>query len=339
MKQNFIRLLVITDHSKHEAYESLYPLLRSMKQHPACAQIVVISRVHAANADFFAGKEQPHVFGIEVDDSFDVETSREALLSSSAAYPLKDFHQYILRLPKPNPEPWFLWLEELLGGEKIINKPSGILKTGSKAYLTNFRDLCPPLRVCSELIDVDSFRRQFPIVLKPLKDAGGRGLVKIDGDQVWIGNTQLSWEAFLPDLTERLKDKLLAMEYLSRVDHGDKRVLVANGQIVGCSLRMPAADSWLCNVNMGGSAITSQPTEEEQHIARIISADLQKEGVILFGFDTLEDSKGLRVLSEINASCAGGFYPAEQLSGEPVIARTAQLLWQYILEKQQEIFT
>ncbi len=335
MNNSFVRLLVITDHHNHQAYESLYPLLRAMYGHPACKKIVVISRAHPGNEPFFVKQKLQKVYGIEVDSTFDLEHSREALFSSPQAYSPTAFHQVLLRLPKPNPPDWFAWLESTLGSDKIINRPGGILKTGSKAYLQHFPGICPPLQLCHTLEEVDAFRQRFPIVLKPLSEAGGRGLVKIDGDRVWEGEDELSWQEYIPKLRESLQESLLAMKYLRRVGQGDKRVLVVNGKIVGASLRLPAKDSWLCNVNMGGHAIASKPTAEEENIAKITSAALKKEGVIIYGFDTLEDDDGKRILSEINASNAGGFLPAQELSGEPVIERTAEFIWNFLLVEKE----
>ena len=340
MKKAFCRLLVVTDHRKHQAYESLYPLLRAMYRHPACNKIVVVSRAHPGNDLFFVQQKLHKLYGVEVDDNFQLEGSREELFSSRQAYSPTSFDKVLLRLPKPNPVDWFLWLESVLGSEKIINRPSGILKTGSKAYLTQFPSLCPPMTLCHKIEEVDRMRKSFPIVLKPLDEAGGRGILRIDGDRVWEGNEEMDWKEFIPFLELRLKKGMLAMKFLQRVGQGDKRVLVVDRQIVGTSLRLPAEGSWLCNVNMGGNAVASQPTEDEVHIAKVLTPTLKKEGVIIFGFDTLEDDDGKRVLSEINASNAGGFYPAELLSGEPVIDNTAAILWNYIFseEKKEQAF-
>jgi glutathione synthase len=308
-----------------------------MNKHSACGLIVVVSRSHPANAAFFQGQSLAPLFGVEVNASFDVEKSREALFASQQAYDISSFHQVLLRLPKPNPPAWFAWLEAKLGSSKIINRPTGIIKTGSKAYLASFRDLCPPLQLCHDVFEVEKFRQHFPMVLKPLSDAGGKGLIKIIDDQVWDGKIETTWDEFLPELGKRLEEGMLAMEYLDRVAQGDKRILVVNGKIVGASLRLPAPGSWLCNVNMGGYGTATHITAEEASMAEILAQDLRKEGVIIFGFDTLENNEGIRVLSEINASCPGGFLPSEQLSGEPVIARTAHQLWTYLLTSNQHI--
>jgi len=61
--------------------------------------------------------------------------------------------------------------------------------------------------------------------------------------------------------------------------------------------------------------------------------------VVVFGIDTLVGENGLRVLSEINTLNVGGFIQAEQTSGERVISRAAQLLWEYLLMHSQNTRT
>ena len=51
---------------------------------------------------------------------------------------------------------------------------------------------------------------------------------------------------------------------------------------------------------------------------------------MIFGFDTLVDDDGRRVLSEINTLSIGGLMPLQEMSGKPVLKRVAELLWDYV---------
>jgi glutathione synthase len=331
MRNASLRLLVLTDHRNHQPYESLYPLLRAMRRHPACASISVASRSHPGNAAFFEWPQGESLHTVAVNSHFFHDRSRDRLGATRRRERLDSFDLVLLRLPKPNPADWFRQIEVFFGNTPVINRPSGILETGSKAYLSQFTELCPPLKVCYTLDELLDFGQQFPIVLKPFRDAGGRGILKLEGTRLWKGKEEVTLADYLPELQAGLKNGYLAMQYLERVSQGDKRVLMVNGAIVGASLRLPAQDSWLCNVNMGGSAVATNITPEEYRIAAVLGPALAAKGVVIVGFDTLEDQHGKRVLSEINASNPGGFLPSQLLSGEPVIRRTANLLWSYIL--------
>jgi glutathione synthase len=126
---------------------------------------------------------------------------------------------------------------------------------------------------------------------------------------------------------------MLAMKFLKNVTQGDKRTIVVNREILGAALRLPAPGGWLCNVNQGGHAILAEPDEDEHIIQEILTPMLHRKGVVIFGFDTLVDDDGRRVLSEINTLSIGGLVPLEEMSGKPVLKRAATLLWDYIVAK------
>ena len=125
---------------------------------------------------------------------------------------------------------------------------------------------------------------------------------------------------------------MLAMKYLKNVTQGDKRVVVVGGEIQGAILRLPARGSWLCNLKQGGSAAFADVDKSERQIAEVISPILRKQGVLIFGFDTLVDDHGIRRLSEINTLNVGGLLQAQEFSGVPIIKNSANAIWKYIVE-------
>ena len=127
---------------------------------------------------------------------------------------------------------------------------------------------------------------------------------------------------------------MLAMDYLPNVSQGDKRTIVVNKKIIGSALRMPPPESWICNIAQGGHALISAADENELRIEQEITPLLYDKGVIMYGFDTLVNDEGKRVLSEINTLSIGGLGPIEELSGLPVLKTVSSLLCEYIEEKK-----
>ena len=119
------------------------------------------------------------------------------------------------------------------------------------------------------------------------------------------------------------------MKYLKNVSQGDKRILVVGGQIMASSLRLPAEGSWLCNVAQGGKSVKADVTNEEIKIVKGLTPELIKEGVLIFGADTLEDDYGKRILSEVNTLSVGGFSQAQEQSGKPIIKMTIDKIFEY----------
>ncbi len=75
----------------------------------------------------------------------------------------------------------------------------------------------------------------------------------------------------------------------------DKRVFVANGNIIGMVDRVAADGEWQCNIHAGASTRRSKYIPEK---ACIIAKQLSDKGVFCAGLDFLGDE-----LTEINVSC------------------------------------
>jgi len=328
------KLLVLTDHALHRSYESLYPLLSEMAVHPLCERMDVASRGIPENDSFFHEHNSAEIFVQQVKEGFEF-SNRKQLFGAKPERKLPEFYDWVLlRIPRPNPEPLFRFIANVWGTEKVINNPLNIHELGSKAYLLNFKKLCPPMHLTYHLEEILQYREKYPIVLKPLFQSGGRGIIKIAGNTAWEGKQSVSLEAYLPTLEQNSRNGYLIMKYLENVNQGDKRIIVVDGKIMGSVLRIPQKNSWLCNAHQGGITIASQVDKEEIRIIETIDPVMKKHGIVFYGIDTLMGDQGKRLLSEINASNAGGLLPAELVSEEPVIARTSYALWEYMLSKE-----
>jgi len=330
---NAFRLLVLTDHRSHSPENSLYALLQAIRNHPQCANLAVASRGTQGNQAFFTGQaDKARLYATTVDEHFDYSDKGAAYQGNLQRVRLSNFDAILLRLPPPYDPVFSQFLVSTFPENRILNRPSGIALTSSKAYLLEVADLCPPIQLVESAEDLLQWKDQCPFVLKPLNNYGGKGIVKVDGDRVWSGDHSESFLEFMQAFAKKPKP-LLAMQYLDRVYEGDKRVVVCNGKIMGSSLRMPAHGSWLCNASQGGVSVPSSITPEEERIAMELAPRLKAEGVILFGFDTLVDNKGKRVLSEINTMSIGGLKQMEAQMGRPMLQEMADLIIQYITDE------
>jgi len=210
----------------------------------------------------------------------------------------------------------------------IINDPKSIYETGSKKFLMKFQSVCAPMKTCESLDDIVEFSSLFPIVLKPFNEYGGRGILKINGNTVSSGNEDFSFEDFANTYRQN-PTHYLAVKYLKNVKQGDKRIVVVNGEILGASLRLPAEDSWLCNVSMGGTSNRTEVEPEEEEIIKLINPILTKMGIVMYGVDTLVGDDGKRVLSEINTTSIGGLPQIAAMKKEPLVERAIDLIWDY----------
>ncbi|NEQ12113.1 MAG: hypothetical protein F6K37_41570 [Moorea sp. SIO4E2] len=85
-------------------------------------------------------------------------------------------------------------------------------------------------------------------------------------------------------------------------------------------------------MSAGGSTTVGEPDQDEIRIAETIIPSFLEQGIVIFGFDTLVDDNGKRVLSEINTLNVTGLEEAQTHSGKPVVQESSDLMWSYICE-------
>ena len=325
-----MKILALTDHRAHSEQNSIYELIRMMKKLKPESTFSIASRGLSVNDDFFYHFKSTQLLSREAGEDFIFSEDHHFFKGSTKKEELSDFDWIILRLPRPIPQGFFDFLRSNFDEKRIINRPSGIELTSNKLYLLNYPDLCPPIKHCQSARDILEFASLFPIVLKPLENYGGKGLVKIEGNKVWEENNQGTLNHFLSKLDKEGEFSYLAMKYLSNVHLGDKRIMISGETILGATLRLPPEGNWLCNVSQGGRSLDSELDERELIIAQTLITDMKRNGVVLFGFDTLTGEDGLRYLSEINTLSLGGLAPANKHSDIPIIRNAAMGIWNYI---------
>ena len=328
-------VLVLTDHTNHSKENSLYALVGTMLQHPLTQKIDIATRGNRVNDDFFQQKKNAELMVSEVNEAFSFTDDGFYLVNDLKLASLDSYDLVWLRMPPPLNKSFLDFMENVFQKQLIVNNPKGIYKTGSKEFLVNFQDVCPPIKICKSKADIIEFKNHFPIVLKPFREYGGKGIVRVDGDNVWVGKEQKSFENFLNELDEN-DIQYLGVKYLKNVDQGDKRIVVVNGKIMGASLRLPAKDSWICNVAMGGSSHMAEVDEDEKKIVEAINPTLSEMGIVMYGVDTLVDDDGKRVLSEINTTSIGGLPQIAKLRNLPLVEEAIDLIWTYFLQKNNK---
>lgn len=330
---------VLTDHRHHSDQNSVYALTATLASHPQVEELHVVSRYNDQNDAFFVHQTTTVVQGLKATPSFQFDASGQQFLVDTVPVDLAALDFIFMRLPRPISDGFLAGLPMALPKAVLVNNPSGIIRTSNKAFLLNVQDWCPPIQLCHSAAEVRAFAERFHMVLKPLREYGGKGIVRVEHGQVYTGKADppQSLEAYLATIAEPLEaEGYLAMQFLKNVDQGDKRVLVVGGQIMGSSLRLPAEGSWLCNVAQGGRSVATELTPEEEAMVQDLAPKLLKEGILMFGMDTLVGDDGKRVLSEINTLSIGGFPQAEAQSGEPVLQKTANLILQYVQQQHEQ---
>ncbi len=329
-------VLILTDHTNHSKENSVYAFANALRNHQLTNRAEIATKGISENTAFFKNLIVRDIWATEIKNNFRYTADGSLYQEEIKQVSLDDYDLIWLRLPPPINQDFLNFLTQEFPECFIMNSPAAIYETGSKEFLMNFQNVCAPMKVCRSIEDILEFKNQFPIVLKPFREYGGRGIIRIDGETVWSGNQQMTFNEFVSTLKEDSVE-YLGVKFLKNVTKGDKRIVVVNGNVMGASLRLPAKNSWLCNVSMGGTSNIAEIDNEEHKIIETVNPLLSKMGIVMYGVDTLVDDKGKRVLSEINTTSIGGLPQIAQQKNLPLVEEAIDLIWGYFLKHRKNV--
>ena len=153
MSQSTYRVLVLTDHRKHSEHNSLYSLVRAMFFSDRCITIDIASRGVKSNHAFFYEKDASQLYAVAASSDFHYEATGGVFSRGIRQVAIDDYNFVFLRLPRPTEDSFLAWLPKIFNRHVFVNHPEGILKTSTKAFMLQFPELCPPMKLCySEVI-------------------------------------------------------------------------------------------------------------------------------------------------------------------------------------------
>ncbi|MFX5555101.1 glutathione synthase, partial [Acinetobacter baumannii] len=76
-------------------------------------------------------------------------------------------------------------------------------------------------------------------------------------------------------------------QFIPEVKHGDKRIILVNGEFAGAVNRVPAADDLRSNRVRGGAAQETELTPREREICATVGPALRERGLLFVGIDVI----------------------------------------------------
>lgn len=191
--------------------------------------------------------------------------------------------------------------EEYLHASYILDQlPARVLQVNPAKALRNwcekliplqFPDMAPATVMTRSAAQLQSFLQQHrKIVLKPLDDCSGRGILALALGEP--GNAERIAEA-----TGNGQRFVLGQRFLPEIREGDKRVLLLGGEILGWVRRLPAAGEFRSNVNAGGRCVPCELNASDRAICARLKPWLIQQRIHLAGVDIV----GSQVL-EVNTT-------------------------------------
>ncbi|MGB8601832.1 MAG: glutathione synthase [Rhizomicrobium sp.] len=203
-------------------------------------------------------------------------------------------------------------LEKLMPKVLVSNNPSEVRNCPEKLFVTGFDGLMTPTLITADRDQIRAFRAEYgDIIVKPLYGNGGAGVFRVKPDD---GN----FSSLLETFAALTREPLVVQRYIPAVTTGDKRIILADGEIAGYFLRVSAPGEARSNLHIGGHAEKCELTVRDREICERIGPELKKRGLVFAGIDVIGD-----YLTEINITSPTGIWEAKALCG----INAAKMIW------------
>ena len=210
-------------------------------------------------------------------------------------------------------------LERIHPKTLVVNDPAQVRNAPEKVFVLRFPQLMPPTLITRDLSEIKAFRaRHNDIVMKPLYGHGGGAVFRVTKDDLNFGSL---YDMF----AVTFREPWVIQKFLPEVKHGDKRILLVDGEYAGAVNRVPAPDDLRSNMVRGGTPKDTELSPREKEIVDTIGPALRERGMILVGIDVIDGW-----LTEINVTSPTGIRAVKNLGGPDVAAK----VWDVIEKKR-----
>ncbi len=236
-------------------------------------------------------------------------------LDQNADYPLDAFDAVFMRKDPPA-DAAYLYATMLLSLADsrrtfVLNNPAGLREANEKLYALNFPGAIPPTLVTYEIARLRRFMTEQggEMIVKPLDGHGGEGVFLVTAGDRNLG-------AILETVTHFETRPIMAQRYIPEIRNGDKRLIVLNGEPLGCTLRVPRADEHRGNIHVGGTCVKAPVSTRDREICRMLEPRLERDGLYFVGLDIIGD-----YLTEVNVTSPTGVQEIDSLDGVSLEAK------------------
>ncbi|QDW35822.1 glutathione synthase [Bradyrhizobium sp. KBS0727] len=209
-------------------------------------------------------------------------------------------------------------LERIHPKTLVVNNPASVRNAPEKIMVMNFPHLMPPTLISRDLDEINSFRDEHgAVVMKPLHGHGGAAVFRVMPQDMNFGSL---FDMF----SVTFREPWVIQRFLPEVKHGDKRIILVDGEFAGAVNRVPAPDDLRSNMVRGGAAHATDLSDREREICATVGPVLRELGLLFVGIDVIDGN-----LTEINVTSPTGIRAIARLNGPDVAA----MIWDTIEAK------
>lgn len=204
-------------------------------------------------------------------------------------------------------------LEKLHGKTLVLNNPKAIRDNPEKLMIYHFPKYILPSVIGSNLEMLKEFYSLHQdVMIKPLYNFGGNEIKRISSHE----DLQKTLSSYIKE-----HEQIVMQKFLPSVFNGDKRILMADGEVVGALKRIPASGSVTSNLAAGGKAAITDLTDKEIEVASTVGKFLKSNDLFLAGIDILDGC-----LLEINITSPTGYKSYNKLYNTQIERRIVDSL-------------
>jgi len=212
-------------------------------------------------------------------------------------------------------------LERLQPKTLVVNDPAAVRNAPEKLFVMDFPRLMPPTLISRDLDEINAFRAEHgAVVMKPLHGHGGAAVFRIMPQDMNFGSL---FDMF----SVTFREPWVIQRFLPEVKHGDKRIILVDGEFAGAVNRVPAADDLRSNMVRGGAARATELSDREREICATLGPALRARGLLFVGIDVIDGN-----LTEINVTSPTGIRAIAGLGGPDIAAK----IWDVIENKRAQ---
>jgi glutathione synthase len=201
-------------------------------------------------------------------------------------------------------------LERLHPKTLVVNDPASVRNAPEKIFVMDFPQLMPPTLISRDLDEINAFRDEHgAVVMKPLHGHGGAAVFRVMPQDMNFGSL---FDMF----SVTFKEPWVIQRFLPEVKHGDKRIILVDGEFAGAVNRVPAADDLRSNMVRGGAAQATELSDREREICATLAPHLRERGLLFVGIDVIDGN-----LTEINVTSPTGIRAIARLGGPDVAGK------------------
>lgn len=189
----------------------------------------------------------------------------------------------------------------------VLNNPFYVRNCPEKIFVNKYKKFMPPTMITRNTSEINRFRDRYDeIIIKPLYGNGGASVF-------YSNKSDRNFSSIIENFMNISNEPFIIQKFIPNVSHGDKRIILINGQIAGAINRLPQNGEIRSNMHVGGQAVKTEITPNEREICDVLSKDLINFGLFFVGIDVIDN-----FITEINVTSPTGIREIHKLTGQNI---------------------